>query len=128
MNHKIVVITSHKLKDQLMHAADVFESFKVLMEEPVLVDADFKNEMTLKQISDGLKEAFEKDGTHRVIAVFKPFVVEGAWCDQSIIFVSNGFQFDKFYDLLLRLNYSGPLPRRFLDEYTTASTTDERVI
>ena len=116
MKHSIVVIASNKTMDKIMHACDVFEDFKILIEEPVLIEANFKDELSLKQVIDGMKEAFEKDGTRRVIAIFKPFAVEGAWCDQSIIMVSNGYKFGKLYDHLLALNYSGPLPRQYLDQ------------
>lgn len=117
MKHKIVVILSNRTKDKMMHACDVFESFKTLIEDPLLLDANFKDELTLTQIIAGLKEAYEKDGTHRVVAVFKPFVPEGSWIDQEIIMISTGQKFGKFYDMLAHLNYSGKLwPRRFLDE------------
>ena len=70
----------------------------------------------LKEIIADTKKSIESEGVYRVVAIFNPFMVEGAWCDQSIIMVSNGKKFGKFYDSLQQLHFVGPMPRRYLNE------------
>lgn len=116
---KVVIVASHLAKDHMMHATDMFEPWKVLIEDPVPISGTLKETETLSSAIPRMKTTIEASKKYRVIAIFTPYKEEGAWCDQSILTVSTGKQFCKFADYLEYFNYAGPMPRRYL-EYTPA--------
>lgn len=109
----VVVIAVNILKDKMMHDMDMFESWKVLMEEPIVFSGELTEGATLTTVCAKTKAAVEHSGEYRVIAVFQPFTVEGAWCDRNVVMVSTGKKFGKFADVLEAHNYFGVMPRKY---------------
>lgn len=118
----IIAILCPVLKDRFMHAADVFEPFKRLIEpEPFAVAAELEDGKPLEPVLAKFKEVLEATAQYEVLAVFHPYRPEGAWCNQEVIMVSTGYTFCKFADYLERLNYRGPMPRKYLDQKVEAT-------
>jgi hypothetical protein len=112
----LIVVASHIQKDRMMHTADLFEDWKVLIEEPITFSGELTEGATLVTVCEKTKAAVEFSGEYRVIAVFQPFTVDGAWCDRSVVMVSTGHAFCKFADILEKFNYFGVMPRKFPTE------------
>ena len=101
MKIEVVLIKGNKKLDDMMHAFDVFESFKRLC-WPITLELTFAREMdktklvpTPKEIDKAnliatLKEGVEKMGEEFVVAAFIPGEKEGAWVDESVKAISNG--------------------------------------
>lgn len=110
----LIAILCPIIQDRFMHAADVFEPFKRLIEEPFCVTGELEEGKTLAGALTKFKTVMEGTGKYEVLAVFHPHLEEGAWCNQEVIMVSTGHQFCKFADLLDHHGYRGPEPKRYL--------------
>ena len=98
-----IVIAGNKQKDALMHHFDLFESFKVLA-EVTQVTITLKPEHNLIGIIERLKLEYEQEG-QRVIAIFYPNKPDGAWKDDTVKIISNGYNFVMFDKLLTILGF-----------------------
>jgi hypothetical protein len=114
----ITLVCSPIVQTQFMQAADMFERWKVLVEEPIHFQAEVKVGETpsgvIAKVRDAVNAHHEKK--YRVIAAFQPGSDEGAWCDQEIVMVSTGHHFCKFADYLKHHLYLGPEPKRYPDQ------------
>lgn len=110
----MITILCPIIQDRFMHAADVFEPFKRLIEDPFTVTGEMEEGRNLADVLAKFRTVMEGTGKYEVLAVFHPHLEEGAWCNQEVIMVSTGHQFCKFADLLAHLNYRGPEPKRYL--------------
>lgn len=88
----IVVLASPVAKDKFMHAADVFEPFKVLVEKPTVLRAIPRDGETPASIIGKIKSAIDAQGTYRVVAIWQDGNEEGAWRDETVKVVSTGKQ------------------------------------
>ncbi|MFA5312751.1 MAG: hypothetical protein WC375_05430 [Methanomassiliicoccales archaeon] len=104
----IVIICSDSKKDQMMHAFDVFEPFKRLGEVHHMT-GDLNDGVTQSQALENIRNAFEKDGTYRILAIFIPNDPEGAFIDTTVKVISNGSQWGLFKNLLASLQYAGDM-------------------
>lgn len=87
---EVILISGDKRIDYMMHAAGMFEDFKVLGDIKRIVlttNSKFNEARTIKEIKKGL----EKD--YRVTAVFVPGHPDTAYFDPAVKAVSNGYKF-----------------------------------
>jgi len=102
----ITIICSDRKKDEMMHAFGVFEPFKRLGEVHHII-GDLNDGVTQSQALENIRNAFEKDGTYRILAIFIPNDPEGAYIDSTVKAVSDGCKWTLFKKMLDAYQYSG---------------------
>lgn len=104
MKTQVVVISGDGKMDHMMHAFDVFESFKryALIQTYEVEGIDTAPSV----ITSAMKSAAEKIG-HGVVAVFIPGVAEGAYLDTTVKVISDGSKWGMLRDVLVAYGYAG---------------------
>lgn len=106
----IRIIVIDVVRDRLMHCADLFETFKVLIIDPYDITGTLKENNTIESVITKLRAEFEKDESkYKLIAIFHPYIAEGAWYDKKIKVVSTGIQWALFKDYLTNQCYNGEI-------------------
>lgn len=90
-----------------MHAADLFEPFKVLIDPPLHLTGKIIPGNTTESCLAKIRASLESTGEYRVIAIWRMGHQEGAWRDEAVKTVSTGKTWCLFADLLAREGYSG---------------------
>jgi hypothetical protein len=93
------------IKDRFMHAADLFEPFKVLIEEPIHISGYIAEGNDTASCITKTRAALEKTGDYRVIAIWCLQHPEGAYRDETVKVVSTGHGWCLFHELLERYQY-----------------------
>lgn len=79
-------------KTNFMQAADVFEKWKVLVEEPISLEITVGKRADITLCLDAIRQAHKEDADakFKLIAIWVPNIEEGAWCDPDIKVMSTG--------------------------------------
>lgn len=115
----ITIIVCPVKIDEIMHCFDLFEPFKRMILEPKSITGNLDEGKSISEAIEKIKKGLESNGEYKVLAIFDPLLLEGAWCDREVILVSNGSEWGKFADLLKGLGYKGPLPKQYTNEVLT---------
>lgn len=103
---KFILIAGDEVMDGLLHAADVFESFKVfaqIHEEDIELKPGISHGLALAV----LKREAEKKGM-RVVAAFVPHCAEGTYLDPTVRAISDGKKWVMLDKVLEAYGYKGP--------------------
>lgn len=98
----IVAIHGDKAMDDIMHAADLFEAFRVY--GVAVTYAINAMNPDLARLITVIKEGLEKQG-QRVSAIFSPGNPEGAWIDETVKVLSDGKRWCLLKDALSANGY-----------------------
>jgi len=115
----LIAVMGDARMDQYMHAVDLFEHFKRLIDtdargipqcqsfyltlEPKIAEPDYV------KLIGWLKDAIAKEGSKRLLACFAPGIETGAWRDETCTHVSTGKSWCELAPLLERWGYAGRL-------------------
>lgn len=97
------LVASPRQLDAFMKAADVFETFKFLVERieaPTEIQGRLRPGVSVAQSCQNLREAIEKDGTYQVLAVWCEDDHTGAWRHPQAKVISTGKKWLVFDDYL----------------------------
>ena len=100
---EIVVIAGDRVKDQFMHAADVFEPFKVLADVHTISFTTKKAPIDLPKVIGAIVKGVQPNW--RVVAAFAPNRKEGAYVDPTVRVISNGTNWAMLDDVLKVCHY-----------------------
>lgn len=103
MKQRVVVIAGDSKLDDMMHAMDVFESFKRLA-KVTTYELSVNEKFDPIKTVQALKEALEKTG-QRVVAIFYPGESIGAYLDSTVECISDGNKWAMLDKVLKYYNY-----------------------
>jgi hypothetical protein len=112
----LCAIVSPVGKTHFMQAADLFERFKVLIEEPIHLSGYIQEGNTTETCIAKTRAALEGKNdangeTYRVIAIWRAGHAEGAYWDNDVRVVSTGHSFAMFHEILRQMDF--PLETKF---------------
>lgn len=86
---KLHLVFKDVARTKLMQAADVFEPFKVLMADEIVLDVDASRDVS-ESISK-IRKQFDIDKRRwELIAIWRPEDTDGAWRDENVKVLSTG--------------------------------------
>lgn len=97
--YRIAIIGGCTVLDQWMHAADLFENFKRLISEPVILDIELRPEQAIdKKIADVVAQ-FSTQQEFFPVAVLA-LGTPHRWVDPQVKVISNGYGWAMLKDFL----------------------------
>lgn len=98
-----IIIAGDARMDEMVHAFDVFESWKVFASIDA-IEIDMIDDLSIADALISVRKAYVKAGL-RVVAVFVPNDFTGAWVDESVRAISDGRKWSMLDAVLNRYGF-----------------------